>query len=256
MKNIFYFGEKIKGFDVRVLNEREVRASAGILFFFAMIAFMNAWLTGNFYITKIFVVAFLIDFSIRIFVNPKYSPSLIIGRFFVQYQKPEYTGAPQKRFAWIIGLILAITMFFLVVVNNVIGPINLFVCLACLTLLFFESAFGICIGCKIYNFFNKEKAKLCPGGVCEIQTKEDIQKINFSQIGITSLFIILVISLPTFGIIQNNELKNTSINQAKNTNTTLSNENVFVPEKDECEVPEWAIKIGHEEQWKLHNGCK
>lgn len=137
MKNIFYFGEKIKGFDIRVLNEREVRASAGILFFFAMIAFMNAWLTGNFYITKIFVVSFLVDFFIRIFINPKYSPSLLFGRFFVINQKPEYVGAAQKRFAWGIGFILAITMFFLVVINNVIGPINLFICLSCLILLFF-----------------------------------------------------------------------------------------------------------------------
>jgi len=47
---------------VRVLNEREVRAGAVILFFFALIAFMNAWLTGNFYITKVFVIAFLIFF--------------------------------------------------------------------------------------------------------------------------------------------------------------------------------------------------
>ena len=89
MKNIFYFGEKIKGFDIRVLNEREVRASAGILFFFAIISFMNSWLTGNFYYTKIFVVAFLVDFFIRIFINSNNSPSLFIGIFFVQNQKPE-----------------------------------------------------------------------------------------------------------------------------------------------------------------------
>ena len=61
-EKIFEFWEKIKGFDVRVLNEREVRAGAVILFFFALIAFMNAWLTGNFYITKVFVIAFLIFF--------------------------------------------------------------------------------------------------------------------------------------------------------------------------------------------------
>ena len=257
MKNIFYFGEKVKGFDVRVLNEREVRASAGILFFFAIISFMSSWLTGNFYYTKIFAVAFLIDFTIRIFVNPKYSPSLIIGRLFVKNQKPEYTGATQKRFAWIIGFVLAITIFFILVLNNIIGPINLLVCLTCLILLFFESAFGICLGCKIYNFFNKEKAKLCPGGVCETQEKEEIQKINFIQLGIAFLFIVFVLSLPTFGITHNNKLKNAPINQTKNTNANFSNENVFVPEKnDECEVPEWAIKIGHEELWKLHHGCK
>lgn len=56
-------------------------------------------------------------------------------------------------------------MMYLVVLQNVRGPINLIVCLTCLLLLFFETAFGICIGCKIYNLFNPEKAQLCPGGV-------------------------------------------------------------------------------------------
>jgi hypothetical protein len=23
-----------------------------------------------------------------------------------------------------------------------------------------------------------------------------------------------------------------------------------------CQVPEWAIAIGHEEMWKLHNNCQ
>ena len=41
------------------------------------------------------------------------------------------------------------------------------VCGLCLVFMFFESAFGICIGCKVYNLFNQEQAQLCPGGVCE-----------------------------------------------------------------------------------------
>lgn len=256
MKNIFSFGEKIKDFEVRVLNEREVRAGAGILFFFAMFSFMNAWLTGDFYNTKIFVIAFLIDFSIRIFINPKYAPSLILGRFFVKNQKPEYTGAVQKRFAWSIGFVLAISMFFLVVINSVIGPINLFICLACLTFLFFESAFGICIGCKIYNLFNTEKAKLCPGGACETPAKEEIQKINFWQIGIVILFLLFVIALPAFGMIPNNTVKNIPRDSHQNTNEIISNGDISPLNDDECKVPEWAIKIGHEEKWKLHHGCK
>ena len=37
-----------------------------------------------------FVVAFLIDFALRIFVNPRYAPSLIVGQRFVRRQQPEY----------------------------------------------------------------------------------------------------------------------------------------------------------------------
>jgi hypothetical protein len=32
MSTVFYFGEKVDEYEVRVLNEREVRAGAGILF--------------------------------------------------------------------------------------------------------------------------------------------------------------------------------------------------------------------------------
>ncbi len=254
MNKYFYFGEKIEKFDVRVLNEREVRAGAGILFFFAMIAFMNSWLSGNFDYTKLFVVAFLIDFFIRIFINPKFSPSMIIGKFFVSKQKVEYVGAPQKKFAWSIGFILAATMLYLVVINNVIGPVNLFVCLTCLTLLFFESAFGICIGCKIYNLFNKEKAKLCPGGTCDVIKKEEIQKINLFQMAIVGVFIVVIISIP--------DLINTKAsNYIKDSGKNLSTETPEIQKQDtiisdECVVPDWAIAIGHAEQYKLHHNCK
>jgi hypothetical protein len=256
MKKIFYFGEKIKEFDIRVLNEREVRASAGILFLFAIIAFMNAWLLGNFNIIKIFVITFLVDFFIRIFINPKYSPSLIIGRFIVMNQKPEYVGAAQKRFAWVIGFILATTMFFLVIINNIIGPINLFICLACLIFLFFETSFGICLGCMVYNLFNKEKAKLCPGGVCEVRKKENIQKISVIQVIITSLFVILIIYIAFSGMLEQNKIIYTNVNNANNDQNFENQYLLNNMSNDDCEVPGWAIEIGHEEQYKLHHGCE
>ena len=78
-RTIFGFGEKIEGYEVPVLNEREVWAAAGILFFFALMFFINSWLMGNFRLTQIFVVAFLIDFTIRIFINPRFAPSMILG---------------------------------------------------------------------------------------------------------------------------------------------------------------------------------
>ena len=121
---LFSFGERLEGYSVPVLNERAVRAAAGIVFFFAIVSFMNAWLIGNFQPTRVFVVAFLVDFTIRIFVNPRYAPSLILGQWAVRKQQPEYVGAPQKRFAWAIGFVLALTMLYLVVIKHVIGPIQ------------------------------------------------------------------------------------------------------------------------------------
>ena len=252
MEKVFNFGENVKGFDIKVLNEREVRAGSGILFLFAIIAFMNSWLTGNFYFTKLFVLIFLVDFAIRIFINPKYSPSLILGRFFTRNQKPEYVGASQKRFAWSMGFLFGIAMFFVLVLNDVIGLFNLFACLIYLILLFSESVFGICLGCNIYNLLNKEQAKLCPGGVCDRHKKEEIQEINIAQISTLVVFFVFIFFLPSFNFIkqQNNSIK---YSQSETTEklTSLNND-----EDNPCVVPNWAKSIGHEEKYKLHNGCK
>ncbi len=43
MSGLFQFGERIEGSDIPVLNEREVRAAAGLFFFFAMLAFTKAF---------------------------------------------------------------------------------------------------------------------------------------------------------------------------------------------------------------------
>ncbi|MDX9971049.1 MAG: DUF4395 domain-containing protein [Candidatus Gracilibacteria bacterium] len=193
MKKIIYFGETVKGYEIPVLNEREARAGAGILFVLAMISFMNAFFLQNFYFLKLFIITFLIEFAIRVLINPKFAPSLILGKIASRNQKPEYVGAPQKKFAWAIGLILALTMFILVVISDFRGIFNLIVCLTCLSFLFFETSFGICIGCKLYNMFHKNKAKLCPGGACEIKRVEEIQKVSLVQ-GLIVVLIMLIIA--------------------------------------------------------------
>jgi len=84
MPAIFAFGERLPDCPVPVLNERALRAAAGIVFFFAMVWFMNAWLIGNFQPTRMYVVAFLADFTLRIFGNPRYALSLILGQWKVR----------------------------------------------------------------------------------------------------------------------------------------------------------------------------
>jgi hypothetical protein len=247
MSKIIRFGETIPGYDVPVLNEREVRAAAGILFFFALVSFMNSWLMGNFRLTQIFVVAFLIDFTIRIFINPKFSPSMILGRLAVRKQQPEWVGAPQKRFAWAIGWTLAVVMFYLIVLNSVIGPINLIVCATCLTLMFFESAFGICIACKIYNAFGRQQARHCPGGVCEVFTPHESQKVGAGGTAIVTVFLmmILFVGQQWFPPVE-----------AAIANSAAPIVPATAPADPKCTPPDWAVAMGHAEMWKLHNNCK
>jgi Domain of unknown function (DUF4395) len=247
------FGEQVDGYPVRVLNERTVQAGAGILFFFAMVTFMTAWLKGNFQPTRVFVVAFLIDFAIRLFINPRYAPSLILGQWAVRGQQPEWTGAPQKRFAWAIGFVLALVMFYMVVINSVIGPINLVICATCLVLMFFETAFGICIGCKLYNLFHKEAAQLCPGGICEVGEAAPVP-------GAGDGWAKGVILVGFFALVGSAAGWITARHPASEiapapTSATPSN-TVDPAEAARCKVPDFAKAMGHEEKWKLHNHCQ
>ncbi len=80
MNKVIKFGEEVKGYNIPVLNEREIRAAAGILFLFMFISLMMILFKGEFLMIKYMIIIFLTDFLIRVFINPKFSPSLIIGR--------------------------------------------------------------------------------------------------------------------------------------------------------------------------------
>ncbi len=188
--SFFQYGEKVPDYDVLVLNEREARAAAGILFVGAFLSLMNGVMLGTAVMSKYFITFFTIDFILRV-VQPRYAPSLLLGRMFVQNQRPEYVGATQKRFAWGIGLMLALPMFYYLVIDFQPNPIKVFVCIICLALLLFESAFSICLGCKIYGLFKKDPVTHCPGGVCEIRTKDPIQRFSPIQKGIVLLTIMI-----------------------------------------------------------------
>lgn len=192
MNKVIQFGEKVEGYDIPVLNEREIRASAGILFLIMLISLMIIIFKGDFLMIKYVIVLFLADFLIRVFINPKFSPTLIIGRLIVGNQVPEYVGAAQKKFSWIIGLILAAVMFLHMVVINAYSPITGITCLICLIFLFFESVFGICLGCKFYKMIYKQKAQYCPGEVCEVKSKQDIQKTSWKQMLVVLGFIAFI----------------------------------------------------------------
>ncbi|HYE54298.1 MAG TPA: DUF4395 domain-containing protein, partial [Chitinophagaceae bacterium] len=135
----------------------------------------------DFVLVKYVIVLFLTDFIIRVFVSPRFSPALIIGRLIVCRQVPEYVGAPQKKFAWKIGLALSALMFFLLVILNSYSIVTSVTCVLCLVFLFFESAFGICLGCLFYGLLYREEAQLCTGKSCELQ-QQAIQKTSLAQL--------------------------------------------------------------------------
>lgn len=233
------FGDHHPDYEVRVVNEREARAGAGVLLVLGLIAFQNTFTTGDFALTRLAIVGFGADFLLRVLIGPKAAPSLIIGRLLVAGQTPEPAGAPQKRFAWAIGLAIALFMGLWLMVLNQAGPVAILGCLACLVLLFLESACGICVGCLVYNRLWPGRAQLCPGGACDIGPRKRSPQASWAQIGgLAAMVAALVVVAPRL-----NELP------------APSRPGHQAAEAADCEVPAFAKAMGHEEMWKLHNGC-
>lgn len=174
----FEFGtyNSVKGFSV--VDERQMRASAGVMFLLGLIAFINAFVL-QLYAVIPFVSGFLLlNFLIGLFINSKYAPTMLLAKFITRNQSSMPIGAVQKKFAWSLGLGLATVIFILSILLQTdvtfFEPVCLF-CIICLILLFVESSFGVCIGCELY--FLAIKLKLleapevnpnCMGDSCEV----------------------------------------------------------------------------------------
>ena len=189
----FEYGEKVPGYDATVINEREARAAAGILFMLGMIVIFVGIGYNHIIVARIYLGFLFIDFTIRM-ITPKYSPSLLLGKFLVRGQKPEYVGGLQKRFAWTLGWLISIPMMNWFVLHWDITFYKVLICILCLGLMYLESAFSICVGCKIYKLIVNEKPEYCPGGVCEMKKREPIQIFNPIQkvIAITTVVALLI----------------------------------------------------------------
>ncbi|OFY18553.1 MAG: hypothetical protein A2W98_04800 [Bacteroidetes bacterium GWF2_33_38] len=172
------FGEYIDGKSFKVVDERQMRGSAGIMLLLGIIAFINGFIIKNYSIIP-YISGFLaLNFMIGIFVNPKFSPTILLARLFTWEQSAMPIGAVQKKFAWSLGLSLSIGIFILslYLLNDVkfFEPVCM-LCLICLLFLYLETAFGICVGCKLY--FWSIRLKLipkpterpnCMGNSCEV----------------------------------------------------------------------------------------
>lgn len=183
------YGEKVPGYEIRVVNEREARAAAGILGMLGTIIIFVGIGFNHIIAARVYLAFLFIDFTLRM-ISPKYVPSLLVARFFVQNQKPEYVGGLQKRFAWTIGWLISIPMIYWFVLNWDITFYKVLICVLCASLMFLESAFSICIGCIIYELIMRKHAEYCPGGVCEVRKKDPIQTFNPVQKIITILTLI------------------------------------------------------------------
>ena len=192
------YGEHVPGYDVTVINEREARAAAGVLFALGMIVIFVGIGYNHIIVARVYLAFLFIDFTLRM-ISPKYAPSLLIGKFVTRNQKPEYVGGLQKRFAWTLGWFISLPMMWWFVLHWDITFYKVMVCVLCLTLMFLETAFAICVGCMIYKWIVREDPQHCPGGSCEIRKLEPIQRFNPIQAVVATMTVLfLVVGLYLF----------------------------------------------------------
>ena len=103
----------------------------------------------------------------------RYSPFGALAHVITLRPRPQWVSGTPKRFAWTLGLAMAFAMT--VITNSGIrGYLPRTICLICLTLMWLESALGLCVGCKIYGLLARRGwitvgpgDESCAGGYCE-----------------------------------------------------------------------------------------
>ena len=166
----------IRGMPARfpVVNERAVRATAGIVMVLAAIAIAIAFFDKNYTPVRIISVFVAADFAVRQITGlTPLSPIGTLGTFLVRNQTPEWVGTTQKRFAWALAFGMA-ALIAILTNAGVHGWGVQLIGLALVGLLWLESVAGFCVGCFIYSrmiradLIHPADAPACGGNSCDI----------------------------------------------------------------------------------------
>ncbi len=132
------------------VNEHDARAAAGLTMVVGAVAFSYAYFDKQYVPLQVVASLFFIEFLIRVTVGLRYSPFGSLAHAMTRGRTPDWVSARPKRFAWSLGLAMAMAM---TVITNIgiRGYLPRTMCLICLTLMWLESALGLCLGCKIYG---------------------------------------------------------------------------------------------------------
>lgn len=160
-----------------VFDENEVRAAAGVTLVIGAVAFCFAYFEQQYLPLQLASSFFLVEFVLRTTLGIHYSPVGVLARRLTRGQAPNWVSAKPKRFAWTIGLAMALAM---VVITNagIRGALPMTMCLICMTLMWMEAALGLCLGCKLYAWLVRHgyrsrdaEIEVCAGGVCALPAR-------------------------------------------------------------------------------------
>jgi hypothetical protein len=158
-----------------VVNEHQARAAAGITMALGAVAFVYANFDKLFWPIRTVSTFFFIDFLMRVTVGLERSPSGLVAGWMSRRHPPQWVSAKPKRFAWTLGLAMALAMT--VITNSGIhGAVPRTICLICLTLMWMEAVLGLCLGCEIYGVMVRrgwrgadDAFEICASGACDLE---------------------------------------------------------------------------------------
>jgi hypothetical protein len=179
------YGQRVSGLTVDgrelqagVFNENEVRAAAGITLVMGAVAFSYAYFTHLYIPLQAVASFFFVEFLIRVTAGIQYSPTGIVSHAMTRRHPPQWVSAKPKRFAWTLGLVIAFAMT--IITNGAIARPYLprTLCLICLTLMWMESAIGLCLGCELYGLLMRRgwatkdpDVEVCANGACDVPAR-------------------------------------------------------------------------------------
>jgi hypothetical protein len=164
-----------------LVNENEARAAAGLTMVTGAVAFSYAYFDKQYIPLQVVASVFFVEFLTRVAVGLRYSPFGALARAMTLRRRPQWVSATPKRFAWTLGLAMALAMT--VITNSGIrGYLPRTICLICLTLMWLESALGLCVGCKIYGLLARRgwiavgpDGESCADGYCEPRVRPPVE---------------------------------------------------------------------------------
>jgi hypothetical protein len=157
-----------------VVNENQARVAAGLTLALGAVAFVYANFDKLFWPIRTVSTFFFVDFLIRVTAGLERSPTGVLAGWLTRRQPPQWVSAKPKRFAWTLGLGMALAMA--VVTNESIhGALPRSICLICLALMWLEAVLGLCLGCELYaamvrrGWRRRDDAfERCANGVCDL----------------------------------------------------------------------------------------
>ena len=156
-------------------DENQVRAAAGLTLALGAVAFAYAFLGKIYLPIQVVTTLFFVEFLIRVTWGIALSRLGVVAGWMTRRKAPHWVSAKPKRFAWSLGLGMALAM--MIITNSGIrGPLPLTICLICRTLMWLEAVLGLCLGCEIHRqlvrlgWMQPDKDfEICSNGACIVQ---------------------------------------------------------------------------------------